>query len=102
MLGIKVKTALVLISLAFSGHAAMAAEAPADKLAAARLQVDPAVLAKSSEAQRDAWRHQLIAAPRPDAKACYRAVYPDTAWREIPCTKPPKHYFPPKATVGGK
>jgi hypothetical protein len=56
--------------------------------------------AQSTEEQREAWRDQLLHTPRPK-HACYRAVYPDTQWHEVPCSKPPKRYFPPRETVGG-
>ena len=77
---------------------ALAAEAATPATSASNA-VSPA-LARSTEAQRDAWRHSLIRTPRPNRHACYRTVYPDTQWHEIRCAKPPKHYFPPRQNVG--
>jgi hypothetical protein len=57
--------------------------------------------APATRAQRETWRQTMIHKPQPK-KACYRAIYPDTTWQEIPCVTPPKHYFGPKYGFGPK
>ena len=70
----------------------------------------PATTSAASEpsaTEREAWRKELMAAPRP-ATGCYTATYPERAWRSVPCKAPPnKPYFPQTGgmtkpeTVGG-
>lgn len=40
--------------------------------------------AAASKAEREHWRKTMAATPRP-ARGCFRAVYPDTKWHEVPC-----------------
>jgi hypothetical protein len=51
------------------------------------------------------WRKSMARTPKPK-KGCYKAVYPDTEWKEVQCTSAPHHpYLPargprPPETVG--
>ena len=56
----------------------------------------PAAITQAEKAQREAWRIQMLHAPRKKG-ACYTANYPDTQWHEVPCKAPPHHVFPPHA-----
>jgi hypothetical protein len=51
-------------------------------------------LAQSTKEQREAWRVQMLHAPRTRG-ACYTATYPNATWHEVPCTVAPRHYFGP-------
>jgi len=55
-----------------------------------------AAIAAGTEEQRklDAWRKSM-ARVSPAKKGCFKAVYPGTAWQEIPCAKPPDRFFGP-------
>ncbi len=54
----------------------------------------PPALSAEEKAAREAWRLQMVHAPR-EKGACYTATYPDTTWHQVPCKTPPKHYFGP-------
>lgn len=67
----------------------------------------PSATSEPSTTEREAWRKELMAVPRP-ATGCYTATYPERAWRSLPCKPPPsKPYFPQTGgmtqpeTVGG-
>lgn len=45
--------------------------------------------------RRGAWRKLMMVAPRPE-KGCFKAVYPKTELREIPCTEAPPYPYPPR------
>jgi hypothetical protein len=49
-----------------------------------------------SAADLEAWRKSMVATPRPTT-GCFTASYPDTQWREVPCTTPPDRPYPPKS-----
>src|ERR1043166_1447037 len=49
-----------------------------------------------SEQQRETWRKSIVRRPRPK-KGCFVAKYPETNWREVPCTTPPPNRpYPPR------
>ncbi len=54
-----------------------------------------ATTAQPSAAEREEWRKQMLAIPRP-TNGCFTANYPEKTWREIPCnpSKPHKLYLP--------
>lgn len=85
------------------GEAAEAREVAPQKPTAAAIEaqrIATSAYRKATRVQRDAWRSRLLATPRPK-RACFRAEYPDTHWREVPCGPPSKQYFPPRLSVGG-
>jgi hypothetical protein len=60
---------------------------------------------QSTEAEREIWRKKMLKTPRPKG-GCFRAIYPQTEWQEVPCATPPHKIFPPRSdrispTVGG-
>jgi hypothetical protein len=72
---------------AFSSHAIAAQSEP------------PATSAQPPSAQSlEAWRKSMVATPRPTT-GCFTASYPDTQWREVPCTTPPDRPYLPKSGV---
>jgi hypothetical protein len=54
-----------------------------------------ATSAQPSAESLQAWRKSMAAIPRPTT-GCFTASYPDTQWREVPCTTPPQRPYPPK------
>jgi VWD domain-containing protein len=99
ILGIMVATMLV-SELLSSRATAAEPETPAVKDGGA-----PAVVVQPTAAQRDAWRASMAKVPLPK-KGCFTATYPDTAWREVPCTTAPNRPYPPNSgglpyVVGG-
>jgi hypothetical protein len=70
-------------------------------------QPPQATTGQPGAAERQNWRKELLAVPRP-TNGCYTATYPERQWREVPCKAPPnKPYFPRASgmtrleTVGG-
>ena len=57
----------------------------------------PATSAQPPSAESlEAWRKSMVATPRPTT-GCFTASYPDTQWREVPCTTPPERPYLPKS-----
>jgi hypothetical protein len=54
---------------------------------------------KPTEAEIETWRQKIIATPQPKV-GCFTARYPDTAWREVPCTYEPVKVRLPKRGGG--
>ena len=67
---------------------------PAEPAAPNTVHLLPAAATEAEKAQREAWRIQMLHAPRKKG-ACYTANYPDTQLHEVPCKAPPNHVFPP-------
>ena len=57
-----------------------------------------ATSAQPSAESLQAWRKSMAAIPRPTT-GCFTASYPDTQWREVPCTTPPDRPYLPKSGV---
>ena len=63
---------------------------PVEPAAPNTVHLLPAAITEAEKAQREAWRIQMLHAPRKKG-ACYTANYPDTQWHEVPCKAPPHH-----------
>jgi hypothetical protein len=60
------------------------------------------VTRKPSPVELETWRKAILKTPRPKNDACFTADYPDTKWREVPCTTPPDKLYPPPSRRGTK
>ncbi len=103
MLGI-IAAAVILAGLADSS--ALSAEPGAianeKKTVPAADRPAPAPPAKSPDAGtlgREAWRALMARTPRPK-KGCFTAAYPDTQWKEVPCTTAPRRPYQPAGGPG--
>src|SRR5215471_12601032 len=79
--------------------------APGDVPAAAQgANPDAAILhpipPHPSARELEGWRREMSRRPRPKTgpgAGCYEGTFPDTAWKEVPCTTPPHRPYPPRA-----
>ena len=64
---------------------AFAQQAPAAEPAASAASIaENRAFTAASEAERESWRKALAETPRP-SRGCFRAEFPDTRWRAVPC-----------------
>ena len=59
-------------------------------------QPPPAEAGQPTAAERENWRKELLAVPRP-TNGCYTVTYPERQWREVPCKTPPNKPYLPRA-----
>jgi hypothetical protein len=82
-----------IVSLAADQTAAKTAEQSQTRTKKAQAQ--PVAPQRPTEADRESWRRTILKTPRPK-RGCFTASYPETKWREVPCTIPSHKLFPPK------
>ena len=58
-------------------------------------QPAPTAVSEAERKARKAWQ-AAIGAKAPPKKGCFTATFPDTEWKEVPCTKPPQIPYPPR------
>ena len=86
----------LLLGIASDWATAAETETPAAaQTAPAPAAVHPAAVSDAEKAAREAWRLQMVHAPR-EKGSCYTATYPDTTWHEVPCKPAPDRRFPPR------
>ncbi|MFZ3323198.1 MAG: VWD domain-containing protein [Usitatibacter sp.] len=56
---------------------------------------------KPTAAEIETWRQKILHTPQP-TKGCFTASYPETAWREVPCSTKPTRIRLPKRGVGAR
>jgi hypothetical protein len=55
----------------------------------------PAAMSVEERQKREAWHKRMLAVPLPK-KGCFRGVYPNMEWQEIPCVATPSYPQPPR------
>jgi len=70
-------------------------------IAAPKIKPATAAASRDEKRQVDAWRRSMARVPFPH-KGCFKASYPNTEWREVPCLPAPERTYPPRLlyTVG--
>jgi hypothetical protein len=67
---------------------------------AALMLSSAAFAAPAAKQQIGMWRRSMANTPR-TKKGCFEATYPNTGWKEVPCTIAPNRRYSPTLRVGG-
>jgi hypothetical protein len=88
---------IMVVASLLSGTVSSRATAAPPEPAIAEATSSPAAERESTEVEN--WRKKILRTPRPSS-GCFTAIFPETAWREVPCKTPPHKAYPPKRRGG--